>query len=249
MKVDLSDKIAVVTGASRGLGQAIAKDLAMQGAFVIGTATTEAGAESITQALSESARPGLGRVLNVADIASIEAFIEALKAADTFPDILVNNAGITRDNLFMRMKTQEWDEVIATNLTAVFHLTKALIRPMMKAKWGRIINVSSVVAQTGNPGQANYCAAKAGLVGFSKSIAQEYASRDITVNVVSPGFIDTDMTKALTPQQQEWILKGIPMNRMGQASDIANMVSFLASVEAGYITGQNFEVNGGMFMK
>ena len=245
----LIGKIALVTGASRGIGRAVALDLAMQGATVIGTATTQAGAEEITELLAKHQLSGQGCVLQLADSTSRDAMLEELKASCGMPNILVNNAGVTRDNIALRMRPEEWDEVINTDLSAVFYLTKSCLKPMLKARWGRVITISSVVALTGNPGQANYAAAKAGLLGLSKSIAQEVASRHITVNVVAPGFIDTDMTKALSEQQQQAILSSVPMERLGKVEDIAAAVSFLASERAGYITGNTLHVNGGMYMQ
>jgi 3-oxoacyl-[acyl-carrier protein] reductase len=237
----LKAKVALVTGASRGIGRAIAHFLAEHGTTVVGTSTSEQGAAGI----SEFAH---GLVLDVTRQQSIDDLLA--KMADTvgMPDILVNNAGITADNLFMRMKDEEWDRVIDANLSSAFKLMRACIRPMIKNKWGRIINISSVVALTGNPGQANYSASKAGLIGLSKSIAREVASRGITINVIAPGFIETDMTKDLTAEQQEKLLQQIPAGRMGQATDIAAAVQFLASDYAGYITGETLHINGGMLM-
>ncbi len=242
----LQGKTAIVTGASRGIGKAIARKLAEQGATVIGTATTEAGAEAINAWLSESG--GAGLVLNVADTASIDRFLDTVQTRFGAPLILVNNAGITRDNLLLRMKDAEWDEVIATNLTAIFRLSKACLKGMGKARWGRIINISSVVGLMGNAGQTNYAAAKAGLEGFSRSLAREMGSRNITVNCVAPGFIATDMTHALTEAQQQAMLAQIPAARLGQPEDIAEAVAFLAGDAAGYITGVTLPVNGGMYM-
>lgn len=243
--IDLSQKIAVVTGASRGIGRATAELLAKQGAFVIGTATSDAGADSISQYLGEQ---GKGMRLNVTEEGAVETFISAVQDEFGGIDILVNNAGITRDNLLMRMKEDEWESVLDTNLTSIFKISKAVIRGMMKKRVGRIINIGSVVGTTGNPGQANYCAAKAGLIGFSKALAQEVASRGITVNLVSPGFIDTDMTKVLTDEQKEKIFATIPAARLGKPEEIASAVLFLASDEAAYVTGQTIHVNGGMTM-
>jgi len=237
----LDKKIALVTGASRGIGRAIAQQLAEQGATVVGTATSDKGAETINEF-------GLGLVMDVTNAKSVENALSTMEAKVGMPQILVNNAGITADNLFMRMKDDEWDNVIEANLSSVFRLIRSCIRPMLKSKWGRIVNISSVVAVTGNAGQANYTAAKAGMIGMSKSIAQEVASRGITVNVVAPGFIETDMTKKLNEDQQAKILQQIPMARMGQAQDIALAVQFLASDAAGYITGETIHVNGGMLM-
>lgn len=238
-------QIALVTGASRGIGKAIAEKLANDGFYVIGTATTENGAEAISAYLGET---GTGIRLDVADPKSIESVIKTVNDSFGAPVILVNNAGITRDNLLMRMKDEEWDDIISTNLTSVFRMSKAVLRGMMKEKYGRIINISSVVGATGNAGQANYAAAKAGMVGFSKSMAKEVGSRNITVNTVAPGFIDTDMTKELGEDIKAKLLAGIPLGRLGSAEEIAHAVSFLASPMAGYITGETLHVNGGMFM-
>ena len=243
--MNLSGKIALVTGASRGIGKAIAEKLVACGATVIGTATTEKGAEAISQYLDQN---GKGLALNVTDEASIESVISTIKAEFGDIDILVNNAGITRDNLLMRMKEDEWQDILDTNLTSVFRLSKALMRTMMKKRYGRIITIGSVVGTMGNAGQANYAAAKAGLIGFSKSLAREVASRGITVNVVAPGFIETDMTAALTDEQKALTLAQVPVGRLGQPTEIANAVAFLASDEASYITGETLHVNGGMYM-
>ena len=243
--MNLSGKIALVTGASRGIGKAIAEKLVACGATVIGTATTENGAEAISQYLDQN---GKGLALNVTDEASIESVISTIKAEFGDIDILVNNAGITRDNLLMRMKEDEWQDILDTNLTSVFRLSKALMRTMMKKRYGRIITIGSVVGTMGNAGQANYAAAKAGLIGFSKSLAREVASRGITVNVVAPGFIATDMTAALTDEQKALTLAQVPVGRLGQPTEIANAVAFLASDEASYITGETLHVNGGMYM-
>ncbi|PPD50385.1 MAG: 3-oxoacyl-ACP reductase FabG [Methylobacter sp.] len=238
-------QLAVVTGASRGIGRAIAERLAADGFFVVGTATTDNGADAISAYLG-----GLGKgvKLNVADAASIEGFIKTVNDEFGVPAVLVNNAGITRDNLLMRMKDEEWDDIINTNLTSVFRMCKAVLRGMMKEKYGRIINISSVVGATGNAGQANYAAAKAGMIGFGKSMAKEVGSRNITVNTVAPGFIDTDMTRELNDDIKTKLLAGIPLARLGNAEEIAHAVSFLASSGAGYITGETLHVNGGMFM-
>lgn len=244
----LQGQVALVTGASRGIGRAIALELAKNGAIVAGTATTTEGAEKITEFFKEQNLQGQGFVVNVTEQDAVEAMLQAIKAQYGAPVILVNNAGITRDNLMLRMKDEEWNAVVATNLTAVFHLTKRCLKDMLKARYGRIISISSVVGATGNPGQANYAAAKAGLIGFSKSLAQEIASRDITVNIISPGFIETDMTHALSEEQKMALLSKIPCNRLGQVADIANATLFLASPQAGYITGQTLHVNGGMYM-
>ncbi|OTP83805.1 3-oxoacyl-ACP reductase FabG [Gilliamella apicola] len=243
--MNLSGKIALVTGASRGIGRAIAEKLVACGATVIGTATTEKGAEAISQYLDQN---GKGLALNVTDEASIESVISTVKAEFGDIDILINNAGITRDNLLMRMKEDEWQDILDTNLTSVFRLSKALMRTMMKKRYGRIITIGSVVGTMGNAGQANYAAAKAGLIGFSKSLAREVASRGITVNVVAPGFIATDMTAALTDEQKALTLAQVPVGRLGQPTEIANAVAFLASDEASYITGETLHVNGGMYM-
>ncbi len=244
----LDNQIALVTGASRGIGQAIALALGQAGATVIGTATSEAGAAAISQYLQAANIKGEGKVLNVNDAAQVDTLIADIMSKQGGLQILVNNAGITRDNLLMRMKDEEWDDIIATNLTSVFRLSKAVMRGMMKARQGRIINITSVVGVAGNPGQTNYAAAKAGMIGFSKSLAQEIGSRGITVNCVAPGFIDTDMTRALTDEQQKTLLGNIPLGRLGQVEDIAAAVVFLASPGAGYITGSTLHVNGGMVM-
>ncbi len=241
----LSGEIALVTGASRGIGAAIAKALAAAGATVIGTATSQGGADAISAALDGKGR---GIVLNVADEDSVQAALKDVQDNEGSPGILVNNAGITKDNLLMRMKQEEWDDVIATNLTGLYRLSKACLRGMMKAKRGRIINISSVIAVMGNAGQANYAATKAGMIGFSKSLAREIGSRGITVNVVAPGFIDTDMTKVLPEDQKAAMLSQIPLGRLGNTDDIANSVVFLASAAGAYITGETLHVNGGMVM-
>jgi 3-oxoacyl-[acyl-carrier protein] reductase len=241
-------KIILVTGASRGIGKEIALELARCGGNVVGTATTEAGAENISQYLAEAGLKGRGMMLNVADKDSVEQFMTELNDDVGAPSILVNNAGITRDNLLLRMDDDEWYSVIETNLNAIYRLSKACIKSMFRARWGRIINVGSVVASCGNPGQSNYTAAKAGLIGFSKSLAAEVGSRGITVNVVAPGFIDTDMTRALPDMVKEEMLKRIPSKKLGEAADIAKAVSFLASDGAKYITGETLHVNGGMYM-
>ncbi|CAA0363681.1 3-oxoacyl-(acyl-carrier-protein) reductase [Alteromonas alvinellae] len=242
----LDGKIALVTGASRGIGKAIATQLAQQGATVIGTATSENGAQAISDYLSEFG--GKGFALNVTDKENVDTTIKAINEAHGGIDILVNNAGITRDNLLMRMKDDEWQDIIDTNLTSIFTLSKAVLRGMMKKRFGRIVNIGSVVGSAGNAGQANYAAAKAGVIGFSKSMAREVASRGITINVVAPGFIDTDMTKALTDDQKEAIFKDIPANRLGEPDEIAATVAFLVSDGAAYITGETIHVNGGMYM-
>ena len=241
----LQNQVALVTGASRGIGRAIAEALAAEGARVIGTATTEAGAAAISGWLGAAGR---GLKLDVADPASIEALLATLEASDGSPTILVNNAGITRDTLLLRMKPEDWDQVINTNLSSVFRLSKGCLRRMMKDRRGRIINVTSIVGTIGNAGQTNYSAAKAGILGFTKSLAREVASRNITVNAVAPGFIDTDMTRALTAGQRETLSGQIPSGRLGTPADIAAAVVFLASPEASYVTGQTLHVNGGMYM-
>jgi len=244
----LENNVALVTGATRGIGKAIALALGAQGATVIGTATSENGASQISQYLEENDIKGQGSVLNVTDQEAIDALVKEIGSNYSAPTILVNNAGITRDNLLMRMKQDEWDDIVDTNLTSVFRVSKACMRGMMKAKQGRIISIASVVGATGNAGQANYAAAKAGIMGFSKSLAREIASRGVTVNVVAPGFIDTDMTKGLPEEQKEGLLKSIPLNRLGSPEDIANAVAFLASPAGAYITGETLHVNGGMHM-
>jgi len=244
----LTDQIALVTGASRGIGQAIAHALGNQGATVIGTATTEAGAKNISASLEAKSIKGRGMVLNVADTDSTTQCLKQVTDEFGAPDILVNNAGITRDGLLMMMKDDQWDEIINTNLNSIFRMSKAVIRPMMKKRTGRIINISSVVGATGNPGQTNYAAAKAGLVGFSKSLAREIGSRNITVNTVAPGFIDTDMTRELSEQQKDNLTSQIPLGRLGKPDEIAAAVVFLASPSAAYITGETIHVNGGMYM-
>lgn len=246
--MSLENEIAFVTGASRGIGQAITLELGKQGATVIGTATSEKGAKAITDYLKEAGIMGTGMVLDVTDQSNVESVVKELIEKYGTPYILVNNAGITRDNLLLRMKEEEWDAIIQTNLTSLFRVSKACLRPMMKARKGRIISISSVVGATGNAGQANYAAAKAGVIGFSKSLAREIGSRGITVNVVAPGFIDTDMTRALPDEQREALLGQIPLARLGDTAEVANAVSFLASPGAGYITGETIHVNGGMYM-
>jgi 3-oxoacyl-[acyl-carrier protein] reductase len=240
----LEGKIVLVTGASRGIGKAIATQLKALGATVIGTATSEHGAANISDYLGT----GNGLVLNVTDNDSIAAMFENIKENHGAVDILVNNAGITRDNLFMRMKEDEWDDIIDTNLSSVYKISKAVLRPMMKKRNGRIINIGSVVGTMGNAGQVNYATSKAGLIGFTKSLAREIASRGITVNTVSPGFIDTDMTQTLTDEQKEGIFSQVPANRLGKPEEIASAVAFLASDSAAYITGETLHVNGGMYM-
>lgn len=245
---DLQGKIALVTGATRGIGQAVALKLASRGAYVIGTATTEAGAQSISASFEAKHYPGEGVVLDVTNQAQVDALFDSLSARTRVPSILVNNAGITADNLLLRMDDDEWYRVIETNLNSAFRLTRACLKPMFRARYGRIVNITSVVAYNGNSGQSNYTAAKAGLVGFSKSLAQEMASRGITVNLVAPGFIDTDMTAGLPSLVKEEMMKRIPMKRLGKTEDIASAVSFLVSDEASYITGETIHVNGGMYM-
>jgi 3-oxoacyl-[acyl-carrier protein] reductase len=245
MDKTLAGEIALVTGASRGIGAAIADELAAQGAKVVGTATSEAGAQAITQRLAE--RGGAGRVLDVTDGKAVEGLIESI-VRDGGLSILVNNAGITRDQLLMRMKDEDWQAILDTNLTSVYRTSKAVMRTMMKARKGRIINIASVVGVTGNPGQTNYAAAKAGIIAFSKSLAREVGSRGITVNVVAPGFIDTDMTRALTEEQRKTLESSIALGRLGAPADIAHAVAFLASPAAAYITGETLHVNGGMYM-
>jgi len=235
----LGGKVAVVTGASRGIGRAIAEELLRQGAKVVGTSTSESGAAGV---------PGIGKVLNVRDAAQTDAFIEAVQKEVGEIAILVNNAGVTKDNLALRMKDAEWDEVIDTNLRAVFRLSRAVMRGMMKARWGRIVNITSVVGASGNPGQANYAAAKAGVVGMTRSLARELGSRNITVNCVAPGFIDTDMTRALPEESRKALLGQIPLGRLGTAQDVAAAVAYLASPAGDYVTGAVLHVNGGMYM-
>jgi len=248
--MSLSGKVALVTGASRGIGKAIAIALAEHGAKVYGTATSEKGVETFEQAMKKAGFNGVGKILNICDADQIDAVVAEIKSENENNriDILVNNAAVTADNLFIRMKDDEWHKVIETNLNSVFKLTKACTRDMMKARWGRVINISSIVGVTGNAGQPNYSAAKAGIIGFSKSVAQELASRGVTVNCVAPGFIDTDMTRALNEKQHEAIMRAIPMKRMGEPEEIASAVAFLASQAAAYITGQTLHVNGGMLM-
>ncbi|HET7755811.1 MAG TPA: 3-oxoacyl-ACP reductase FabG [Steroidobacteraceae bacterium] len=244
----LENDVALVTGASRGIGQAIALALARAGARVIGTATTAEGAAKLTAGLASHGYNGRGAQLDVRNAASIEALTAALAAGGEQPTILVNNAAITRDTLLLRMKDEDWERVIATNLTSVFRLTRACLRRMLKERRGRIVNLTSVVGLTGNPGQANYAAAKAGVLGFTKSLAQELAARGITVNAVAPGFIDTDMTRALSEEQRAALLGRIPLARLGSPADVAAAVLFLVSPQAGYITGETLHVNGGMYM-
>ena len=244
----LKGKVALVTGASRGIGRAIALSLGREGALVVGTATSESGAEAIRQTLSEVSAEGTGIVMDVNDAAQVDSALEAVQARYGEVAVLVNNAGITRDNLLLRMKDEEWNDIIATNLTAVFRLSRRVVRPMMKARYGRIINITSVIGATGNAGQANYAAAKAGVVGFTKSLARELGSRGITANCVAPGFIETDMTRALSDEQRKGILDQVPLARLGRVEDVAHAVVFLASPSADYITGCTLHVNGGMHM-
>ena len=244
----LDGQIALVTGASRGIGRAIALQLAQLGATVVGTATSAEGAAAISAFLGEAAGKGEGRVLEVRDAQQIDALIGYIEKNHGTPSVLVNNAGVTRDNLAMRLKDDDWDCVVDTDLKAVFRLSRAVIRGMMKARYGRIINVTSVVGHAGNAGQANYCAAKAGVSGMSRALARELGSRNITVNCVAPGFIDTDMTRVLDEKQREAMLAGIPLGRLGAPADVAAAVAFLASAGAAYITGTTIHVNGGMFM-
>ncbi len=243
----LEDKISLVTGASRGIGQAIAMQLSNQGATVIGTATTENGVEKINQYLAQA--KGTGMLLNVNDAEQVNATLQAIREQYGDIEILVNNAGITRDNLLMRMKDEEWDDIMETDLKSIFRLSRAVLRAMIKARSGRIINISSVVGSIGNLGQTNYAAAKAGMFGFSKSLAREVGSRNITVNCIAPGFIDTDMTRSLTDEQQQSLIQHVPLGRLGRPEDVASAVTFLASPAAGYITGATLHVNGGMHME
>ena len=246
--MDLTGEIAWVTGASRGIGQAIAIALGKAGATVIGTATSDAGAQAITDKLQSEGIAGKGLVLNVTDQASVDETLKRISDEFGHPTVLVNNAGITRDNLLMRLKDEDWDTIMDTNLKSVFRLSKACLRGMMKARKGRIISISSVVGAIGNAGQSNYAAAKAGVIGFSKAMAREVASRNITVNAVAPGFIDTDMTRELPEDAKTALLGQIPLQRLGQAEEVAAAVVFLASPGAGYITGETIHVNGGMYM-
>jgi len=246
--MSLQDKVALVTGASRGIGKAIADELGKQGATVIGTATSEGGAEKISARFSEAGFKGKGMVLNVTDSESVDSVVKAIQDEFGPVTVLVNNAGITKDNLLMRMKEDEWDDVISTNLNSLYKVSKACVRGMTKAKWGRIVNITSVVGAMGNAGQSNYAATKAGAAGFSRSLAAELGSRNITVNAVAPGFIDTDMTDVLPEEQKEMLLRQIPLGRLGQPEEIAAIVSFLASDAAAYVTGETIHVNGGMYM-
>jgi 3-oxoacyl-[acyl-carrier protein] reductase len=246
--MSLEGKIALVTGASRGIGKAIAQELARGGAVVAGTATTAAGAEGITHYLAAEGFAGTGLAMNVNDAPQVESAVAAVQSRFGDIGILVNNAGITRDNLLLRMKDEEWDEIMATDLKSVYRLSRLVLRGMMKARYGRIINVTSVIGVTGNAGQTNYAAAKAGVIGFSKSLAREIGSRNITVNCVAPGFIDTDMTRALAEEQRSALMKSIPLGRLGRVEDVAAAVAFLATPGAGYMTGCTLHVNGGMHM-
>jgi 3-oxoacyl-[acyl-carrier protein] reductase len=246
--MSLNSEIALVTGASRGIGNAIALELGRLGATVIGTATTQAGADAISETFGKSGVKGTGIVLNVTSAEAIQSAVTGIQDKFGAISILVNNAGITRDNLLLRMKDEEWDDIIQTNLTSIYRLSKACLKGMTKARKGRIINISSVVGSTGNAGQVNYAAAKAGILGFSKSLAKEIGSRNITVNVVAPGFIETDMTRQLSAEQRQALEQQIPLQRLGSVQDIAKAVAFLASPDAGYITGETLHVNGGMYM-
>lgn len=246
--MNLNDKVALVTGASRGIGAAIAEQLGKAGAVVIGTATSVSGAEKITARFAELGVRGAGKVLNVTDADSVAALLKEVGEEFGAPAILVNNAGITKDNLLMRMSDDEWFDVINTNLSSIYRLSKGVLRGMMKARWGRIINISSVVGAMGNPGQSNYAATKAGVSGFARSLAAEVGSRNITVNTVAPGFIDTDMTKVLPEEQKQQLLSRIPLGRLGAPEEIASVVVFLASDAGGYISGETIHVNGGMYM-
>ncbi len=244
----MTEKVALVTGASRGIGRAIALQLAQEGFTVVGTATSQAGADGISTAVADIDAKGRGMVLDVTDADQLTDVIASITREHGPIQVLINNAGITRDNLLLRMKDEEWSSIIETNLTSVFRVTRACLRGMMKARWGRIVNIGSVVGSTGNPGQANYAAAKAGMLGFTKSLAKEVGSRGITVNAVAPGFIDTDMTRELPQEQRQALLDVIPLGRLGEAEEIAHAVSFLCSDKAAYITGETLHVNGGMFM-
>jgi 3-oxoacyl-[acyl-carrier protein] reductase len=245
----LNSEVALVTGATRGIGQAIAMALAEAGARVVGTATSEAGADAIGAAFAAAGLPGRGVRLDVNDGAAVDALLESIAAAEGGVSVLVNNAGITRDNLLMRMSEDEWDSVVDTNLKSVWRLSRAVLRPMMKARRGRIVNIGSVVGSMGNPGQANYAASKAGMLGFTRALAREVGSRNITVNCVAPGFIDTDMTRSLKPEQKSALLGQVPLGRLGEAADIAAAVLFLVSPGAAYVTGSTLHVNGGLYME
>ena len=246
--MNLNDKVALVTGASRGIGAAIAEQLGKAGAIVIGTVTSASGAEKISARFAEQGIRGVGKVLNVTDADSVATLLKEVGDEFGAPAILVNNAGITKDNLLMRMSDEEWFDVINTNLSAIYRLSKGVLRGMMKARWGRIINISSVVGAMGNPGQSNYAATKAGVAGFARSLAAEVGSRNITVNTVAPGFIDTDMTKVLPEEQKQQLLSRIPLGRLGAPEEIASVVVFLASDAGAYISGETIHVNGGMYM-
>ncbi|NCF19899.1 MAG: 3-oxoacyl-ACP reductase FabG [Haliea sp.] len=241
-------RVALVTGASRGIGKAIAQALAAVGCTVVGTATTDSGAQGITEYLQEAGNPGRGMTLNVGDEDSVATVIKGITEEFGAPTVLVNNAGITRDNILMRMKQDEWDDVIDTNLSALYRVSKACLRGMTKARWGRIVNITSVVGSMGNIGQSNYAATKAGAEGFSRALARELGSRSVTVNCVAPGFIDTDMTRELTEEQRDLMLGQIPLGRLGQPEEIAALVAFLCSEAGGYITGETIHINGGMHM-
>jgi 3-oxoacyl-[acyl-carrier protein] reductase len=245
MNITINDQVALVTGASRGIGAAIAKTLIEAGAYVVGTATSKAGAEAISDRLGEN---GIGKVLNVSDADSIVTLMSELKADKTLPTILVNNAGVSKDNLLMRLKDDEWDFIMDTNLKSIYRMSKACMRPMMKARTGRIINIGSVIGSMGNPGQSVYAAAKAGLIGFTKSLAKEIGSRNITVNVIAPGFIQTDMTKDMDEDNKAAMTSTIPLGKLGEPQDIANAVLFLASDMGRYVSGETLHVNGGMYM-
>jgi 3-oxoacyl-[acyl-carrier protein] reductase len=248
MIMSLANKVVLVTGASRGIGASIADSLGVDGAIVIGTATSESGAAKISARFTEKNIQGTGMVLNVTDVNSVSSLLKAIQESYGAPQILVNNAGITKDNLLMRMSEDEWFDVINTNLSSVYRLSKACLRGMMKARWGRIINISSVVGAMGNAGQSNYAATKAGVAGFTRALGKEVGSRNITVNTVSPGFIETDMTDELTDEQKALMLSTVPLGRLGQPEEIAAVVKFLADDAAAYITGENIHVNGGMYM-
>ncbi|KFI22713.1 3-oxoacyl-ACP reductase FabG [Nitrosococcus oceani] len=244
----LEGKVALITGASRGIGRAIAEGLALQGATVVGTATSKEGTEGISAFLAEREWPGMGIILDVSDPTSIDSALAVISDQLGVPAILVNNAGITRDNLLMRMKDEEWETILNINLTAIYRLSKGCLRGMMRTRWGRIINITSVTGVMGNAGQTNYAAAKAGMIGFTKALAREVGTRGVTVNAVAPGFIDTDMTRDLADAQREMLLAQIPLNRLGKAQEVAAAVAFLASLEASYITGETLHVNGGLYM-
>ena len=248
MNINLDNRIALITGASRGIGKAIASSLGQSGALVIGTATSESGVEKIRKDLKDKNIKGLAHVLDVSNMDSVNVLFDFLTSEGLSPGILVNNAGITRDNLFLRMKEEEWEDVINTNLNSIYRVTKACIKDMMKARFGRIINITSVVALSGNAGQVNYTAAKAGIIGFTRSLAKEIGTRGITVNAIAPGFIMTDMTDGLTEEQKSDMTKQIALGRLGDVAEVADTVTFLASDAAGYITGETINVNGGLYM-